>query len=154
MLVTEKLFSLSLYRKDLTNIYGTHVGSLVLYGSELQTLQERQSLKEVDDELVRTFLKGLLKFKSTTLSTKRKTRLLLILRIYQRYRWRWKRCVWRVSRCGRSVARVTNKSCILHDTIAGGYKKLTWWPPSTSGAGESERSQIRVEIKDDKGSQQ
>lgn len=77
----EKWFSLVLHPKYLANIYNTYIRSLVLYGSKLLTTQERKPLEGVDDELIRTYLKGLLKLRSTNISKKHTKRLMLILRI-------------------------------------------------------------------------
>lgn len=52
-----------------------------MYGSELLTGQERKPLEDVYDELLRTFLKGILKLKSINLATKHKKRLSVLLRI-------------------------------------------------------------------------
>lgn len=81
MLSPEKWFSLIIHPKNIANLYQTHVRSLVLYGSELLSEAEQKPLEQVDDEQVRTFLKGLLKLKSIKLHKKHTKRLLLIFQI-------------------------------------------------------------------------
>lgn len=96
MMVNEKWFSLSLHPKHIGNIYATHVRSLVLYGSELLTLQDRKPGEAVDDELLRTFMKGILKLKSIELAKKHTKRLQLIFHIPTAEMEMDKRCLARV----------------------------------------------------------
>lgn len=81
MISKERWFSLKLKPRHIANIYNTYVRSILLYGSELLTHEEREPLLKVDDELIRIFLKGLLKLNSTSMATKHTKRLHLILRL-------------------------------------------------------------------------
>lgn len=81
MMITQKRFSLSLDPSLINNLFNTHFRSLIMYGSQLLTTEERTPLDNIDDELTRMLLKGFLKLKSTTLATKHKNRLHLLLGI-------------------------------------------------------------------------
>lgn len=77
----EKSFSLSFHPNFLSNIYGTNFQRLFLYVSELITETEREPLVNRENKLVRTFLKGILKQKTTALPTNHRKLLQLILKI-------------------------------------------------------------------------
>lgn len=96
MFTSQKWFSLSLKPKFLASLYDTYVRSTLIYGSELLTIEERQPLVELDDLLVRMYLKRLLKLKSITLQTKHKHRLMVLLRLTTMEMELYKRCMGRV----------------------------------------------------------
>lgn len=81
MISKEKWFSLNLHPKQIANIYEKYVFSLLLYGSEILTDEERQPLERVDEELVRLFIKCLLKLKSTAMAAKHMKRIMVIFKI-------------------------------------------------------------------------
>lgn len=69
LMTSEKWFSLSIPPRHMANMFATHVLSIVTYGSELLSKQERNAVVECDDELLaRTFLKCILKLKSTNIA--------------------------------------------------------------------------------------
>lgn len=96
MLSLEKWFSLSLSLKYIANIYQTYVRSGLLYGSELLNKQERRPLEDIDDELVRTYIKGFLKLKNIIIPQKHKNRILLIFKLPTMRMEMEQRCLTRV----------------------------------------------------------
>lgn len=81
MLSKEKWFTLSLHPKNIASIYTTYIRSGILYGSKLLNSDERQTVEQIEEELLRTFLKGLLKLKSIKMAKKQTKRLMILLRI-------------------------------------------------------------------------
>lgn len=95
-------------------MFDTYVRSILVYWSELLTVEEPQPLEEIDDMLLRTFLKELLKIKSVALSTKHKKRLRLILHLPSLGMEVAKRCIKRVDAWGKRGSD-DNAKVALHD---------------------------------------
>lgn len=75
IITKETWFSMNLHPKFIANLYETHVRSILVYGSKLLTHEELSPLVNLDNELMMTFFKGLLKLKSITIATKIRKRL-------------------------------------------------------------------------------
>lgn len=80
-MTNQKRFSLSLDLKHIATLFETHVRSLIMYGAELLTKEERKPIMEVDDELIRRLMKWLLNLKSIAIAEKQKRRIQLLLGI-------------------------------------------------------------------------
>lgn len=78
-LTSQKWLYFCLNPKFIATLYDSYVRTIILYGSELLSSTERRPLLELDDLLIRTYLKRILKLKFTTLADKHKTRLQLVL---------------------------------------------------------------------------
>lgn len=120
----EKWFSICLPPKHLPNIYDTYVRSLVLYGSELLNRQERRPLEAFEDELVRTYLKGFLKLKSTNIAKKHTKRLMLILRIPTTGMDMDRRCLARVEEWSMRSVEESSKSQLHANQSISDIKSL------------------------------
>lgn len=82
--------------KFIARLYETYMRSILVYGSESLTLDERKTLLELDDVLVWTYLKGLLKLRSIAIAGKHKHRLMLLLRLPTMEMELERRCMGRV----------------------------------------------------------
>lgn len=112
-LKSQKWFSLGLNPKFIATIYDTYVRSIVVYGSELLSSEERRSLLELDELLIRTYLKGLLKLKSTDLAYKHEKRLQLVLRLPSMGMVMESRCMSRVEAWAKKCS-CENEKAAMH----------------------------------------
>lgn len=64
MIINEKWFSIRFQPKLLSNLYETHVRSILLYGAEILISKEQKPVADVYDKLTRRFFMGLVKLKS------------------------------------------------------------------------------------------
>lgn len=119
---------LSLAPKFLSNLYDTHFRSLTLYGIVL-TNKEHQPLLQIDELLVKSFLKGLLKLKSKSIPVKHCKRILLILRIPTSEMKIDKRCLSRVSTWAKRSSDVDEKIVFHAKQSIGDVKQLEEYHP-------------------------